>query len=485
MRALLQPIIGRSSLRRLSTPFCEFDFVCSLSKAFRLYESLYHKKRIRVARNGFRIITFDLRIRSDLREATELIFRVAPRPAGDMHCGGVDTRSEFEGPRLRVLHCIGSLGGGGAERQLVYLSNCMVQHSVDVHVAFVSEGHNMKFLIGGGVHLHRLKSVGNYDPRLLHRLIAVIREVQPDVVQTWLPQMDILAGLAALFCRRPLLLTERSVAAAYDSRWREFLRREIGKRAALVVANSQGGREYWLRDLPSEKVKLVRNGIVVNEYALPVRQLRAKDYGDELILFAGRYSREKNLLALVDALEIVLKQRPRTSALLFGEGPLRSELLLRVQQRGLQQRLKIEGYTNDLPDWMAKASVFVSLGLFEGCPNTVSEAAVAACPLVVSDIAPHRELLGGHACYVDPSSPADIARGICSVLKDTHDASQRADAARLSLSGMTVESVTREYLRIYAQLSSSTSFGAPISLSSGSPASSSSPQALKESTKQC
>ncbi len=42
---------------------------------------------------------------------------------------------------------------------------------------------------------------------------------------------------------------------------------------------------------------------------------------------------------------------------------------------------------------MKKASVFVSLSAYEGCPNTVMEAMACGCPIIVSDIPEHREIL--------------------------------------------------------------------------------------------
>jgi hypothetical protein len=48
---------------------------------------------------------------------------------------------------MRVLICIATMEGGGAERQVTYLAKALVDAGEDVHVA----------LIKGGVNLDRLK----------------------------------------------------------------------------------------------------------------------------------------------------------------------------------------------------------------------------------------------------------------------------------------------------------------------------------------
>src|SRR5687768_12082661 len=70
--------------------------------------------------------------------------------------------------RPRVLHCIPSLAGGGAERQLAYLSRELDALGWDVHIASVHEGPSLRLFAGSGATLHLIDtSRSKYDPRLL------------------------------------------------------------------------------------------------------------------------------------------------------------------------------------------------------------------------------------------------------------------------------------------------------------------------------
>jgi len=354
---------------------------------------------------------------------------------------------------LRLLYCIPSLRGGGAERQLSYLSQALARTGVDVHVAYHLHSNGAVKPLVDGVTFHVLAARGNHDPILLWQLIKVIRRVKPHLIQTWIVQMDILGGLAALITRTPFIMTERSVASAYSGFWKKNLREWMGERASLVVANSQGGKDYWLSKTRSELIKVVPNAVPVTEIKeIDAVRMENRALGEnfEVVLFAGRYSPEKNLKMLLDGLVLVLSERPNAIAFLFGAGPLKSDLVEQVRHHHMESRIRIMDYSEQLWGWMKIAKVFVSVSLFEGSSNVVCEAAAAGCPLVLSDIPQHRELFGPDAAFfVRPDNPEDIANGILDALRDFEKAACKARYAYRIVSDFTKEAVATQYLRFY------------------------------------
>lgn len=66
----------------------------------------------------------------------------------------------------------------------------------------------------------------------------------------------------------------------------------------------------------------------------------------------------------------------------------------------------LPGVVTDLWAKLRRAAVFVSVSLYEGCPNTVLKAMAADCLLVVSDIPAHRALLDDQiGMFVNPDDP--------------------------------------------------------------------------------
>jgi glycosyltransferase involved in cell wall biosynthesis len=358
---------------------------------------------------------------------------------------------------MRILHCIPSMGGGGAERQLTHISRGSKENGWDVHVALLYGGPNLDRLRSSGVMIHQLRCYSNYDPGILLRLLSTIRKLEPDIIQTWMPLMDILGGLAATLTDVPFIVSEQASALAYTRDGKNWLRSLIANRAAAIIANSDAGRRYWADKLNHDGAITVLRNIIpfdeINSAPLLAPEAMQVAPDSELIIYAGRYSPQKNLVNLLDGLREVLAQRKKAIAILFGEGPLREDLVAIKEESGCGDRLRIMNFTTDLWSWFKRAQVFVSVSYFEGQPNVVLEAIAGLCPVVVSDIPEHREFLDDEsACFVSASSPSAIAQGIIESLSNPENATIRAHTAYNSLSRFAVNTVSQEYIKLYQEI---------------------------------
>src|SRR5688500_14774257 len=126
-----------------------------------------------------------------------------------------DMSANFPTRRPRLLHCIWRLGLGGAERQLILLSTGLAAKGADVHVLTAYPGYCDEQLAATSAIPHRLDLATNYDVTMFPRLVALVKRLRPDVITTWLTQMDIVAGLAAQVARTPFVICERSGPEAY------------------------------------------------------------------------------------------------------------------------------------------------------------------------------------------------------------------------------------------------------------------------------
>lgn len=360
---------------------------------------------------------------------------------------------------MKVLHCIPTMAGGGAERQLAYLAQGLVSLGVETHVALTRGGENHERLQRSGAQLHEIHLGSNHSPALPLAVNRLIRQIKPDVVQTWLTQMDIVGGAAALWNRVPWVVTERNSAARYSTGIKDRIRLHLGARASALVANSATGLNYWMPHLsPKATPRVIANGLPVDEIQkAPDLDPSESPAGPEekLILFAGRFHEAKNVAGLVAALQLLREHMP-FKAVLFGQGPEQKTIEKQIEAAGLDRQVLLRGYSHCLWSWMKRADVFVSASFSEGHPNTVMEAMAARCPLVVSDIPEHREFLDASlARLVDPQAPAALARALSEVLTDRPAAGARAEGAARRAARWSVESMSREYLQLYEQRLSS------------------------------
>jgi glycosyltransferase involved in cell wall biosynthesis len=353
---------------------------------------------------------------------------------------------------MRILHCIPTLGGGGAERQLALLGPKHVAAGHDVHVAFIRGGTYLEPITRGGVTAHHLPPRSPNDPRSALSISTLIRRLQPDIVQTWLVMMDVWGGITARLHRVPWILSERNCVDAYPPSLKNSLRHFLGRHATAVVANSRYGIELWRTGVNGQLRAVISNAIEFDDVDT-TEPIAGVPPGAPFIVYVGRLSAEKNLETIVPAVVPILAERKDVYFAICGDGPLEPMVRAMIAKSGVADRILMPGFVPDVGRWLRRADVLIFLSWYEGNPNAVVEALANGTPVVLSDIAAHRELIDERSgILVDAASAADAEHAIRATLDDPAAARERAEHARRSLEGRSLDAVADQYISVYKKV---------------------------------
>ena len=203
-------------------------------------------------------------------------------------------------------------------------------------------------------------------------------------------------------------------------------------RAAFVACASYYMRAQAMRAAPPEhwgKLHVVRCGVDLS--ALP----QVTEAGDRPVRFVcvGRLSPEKGHHGLIDAFATVLASAPDARLSLVGDGPLRADLLRRVQERGIAQAVHFHGMLDEATTLatVAASDVLVLASFMEGLPVVLMEAMALGRPVISSGVAGIPELVqnGVGGLLFPPSDWTSLAQAMTSLTRDP------ALRARLGLAG--------------------------------------------------
>jgi len=123
----------------------------------------------------------------------------------------------------------------------------------------------------------------------------------------------------------------------------------------------------------------------------------------------------KNSLTVLDAF---YQSDGHVGKLVFlGEGTMRPTLTQKIASLGLQKRVKLTGMVprDEVFQYFALADLFVSASRGEGLPVAVMEAMACRRPVILSDIAPHREIVKD-VDFIPLINPDNVA-GFASAIK--------------------------------------------------------------------
>lgn len=215
------------------------------------------------------------------------------------------------------------------------------------------------------------------------------------------------------------------------------------KRSDRVVAVSEFTRDELVSLYPDlkDRVCVVHNGVDLAFFAPANSETIAEvkkryDIVGNYILFVSNIEPRKNIVALLDAYDRLSPQTQKTYSLILvgGDGWRNEEVFARIktlQGKGLNVR-KIERFVpdEDLPALYSGASVLALTSTYEGFGITPLEAMATKTAVVVSDIAPLREVVGSAGVYVNPTDLDDISDKIETLLADSSVQDRLREAGR-------------------------------------------------------
>jgi glycosyltransferase involved in cell wall biosynthesis len=254
----------------------------------------------------------------------------------------------------------------------------------------------------------------------------------------------------------PVVYEEHQTPDAQFDWWQDF-GHTINK-AATVVAVSEKSAQA-LRDVCG-----VTRPIVVRNPLLPdpvapgwQRNGKAGESDDSLcVTTVARLYVTKGLKYLLDAIALVKATHPGMQFRVYGDGPLRQELLAYAGQLGLDgNAIFVGAFTRreELSKIMAETDIFVMSSILEGQPLAVVEAMAYGCSIVSTSVGGIPELiedgLNGLLCI--PGDPACLANKICTFIEHPALRLRLGRAARRSFEQGAFQpaSVCERFISIY------------------------------------
>jgi len=371
---------------------------------------------------------------------------------------------------VKIQHVITTLGVGGAEKHLLWLTAGQVQRGHAVGVAYLkgdgelardfeAQGVGVTRLHDGGGLLARLPAAG---PLLVARgrLAHLLRAGRPDVLHTHLLKADAL-GATCAGGARALVASKHNDERALLRRPVSLVHGLLSRRVARTIALSDHVARFVAAHgrVPAARIRRVYYG--VDAARLQPRRTRAEVRAElglaadaALLVCVGRLAPQKDHPTLLAA----LARLPPEVVLLvvggdpFGDGEARLKAL--AAGHGLGARARFLGIRHDVPDLLGASDLFVLPSLWEGLGLVFLEAMAVSLPVVATRVSAIPEVVpdGVGGWLVPPGDPEALARTLAAALADPAERARRGAAGRrLLLERFALPRMIDETLAVYAE----------------------------------
>lgn len=278
------------------------------------------------------------------------------------------------------------------------------------------------------------------------KVTDVLRTINPTVVHIWQDGLIYATGLAALLAGIPrIILNPRSVPPPDRRRynWVEYgviyrsLMRAPGVRLAVNSHHSADRYAAWL-GIDRDQIAVIANG-VARPRSVPdagaeamFRAFEARTGAAFTLGTVMRLDDNKRPLLWIDSALKLLSVCPAARFIVVGDGPQRAKAIQRAEMNGAANRFLFVGRSACVGYWLKRMDAFMLLSEHEGLPNVLIEAQLVGVPVITSPAGGAPEtLVPGITGIVTSKSPTppEVAELVANLIAEGNRLDRMAVAA--------------------------------------------------------
>ncbi len=364
----------------------------------------------------------------------------------------------------KILFVITSLGGGGAEKVLLYIFKYLDREKfIPYLVLFTNEGEYLAE-VPQDVRIFDLNKKNRFDFFKLIILLAfrIYPKIKPDIVISFLIYTNLVVLIARkLSSIKPhIIISERNYTLWVQKnlqmpKIKRILAKRIYSQADKIIAVSKGIGMNLLNTfkIPKKKIHVIYNGIdsalIKSMIEEPVNDTAWISDNTPIIIACGRLTYQKNYSLLLKAFAIMQKQID-SKLLILGQGEDRVSLGELTSRLGIQEKVIFLGFQKNPYKYMKASDIFVLSSLWEGFGNVIIEAMACGVPVISTKCHGPEEIIndGINGILVPGEHPEAMADAIIRLLKDRRLAEHLINGGYKRIEDFKVGKMIAEYEKV-------------------------------------
>ena len=329
--------------------------------------------------------------------------------------------------RTRVVYMAHAFMVGGAEEMVLNLVRHLPDRFEPIVCCIDQAGPIGEEIRKTGVPFHTLHlNPGLRRPWHVLGIARHLRELQPDIVHTFLLTASLYGRLGAILAGVPIIIGTEVNIYERKRAHHALAERLLMRGTDRVVVSAESVRDFYIRQVHADpaKVDVVYNAVDWSRLQTTtgrgaMRAATGVPADAPLAGIIARLTEQKGHRFLLDALASTPGLAP-LHLLVVGDGGLREDLRARVDHLGLSARVHFLGARRDLGDLLASIDVFVMPSLWEGLPLSMVLAMGAGLPVVATRVAGIPEVVqdGVTGALVPPADVPALGLALARLIAD-------------------------------------------------------------------
>lgn len=299
------------------------------------------------------------------------------------------------------------------------------------------------------------KLLGFLKKRRLHkkRMTEVLAQVKPDVVDCFYPgECSFMPGMKDGSVKVMELHQSKLFHHQYNrtglmglaDKYRAVMDERLVRKFDRFVVLTEEDREMW-GEMPGIRVIPNAANFIADKHS---------DCSAKRVIAVGRLDYQKSFDRLILVWEKVHQQMPDWRLDIFGQGEWQEMLQGMIDERGLQDCVKLNGSTKDIGKEYAESSMLVMSSHYEGFPMVMIEAMACGLPAVCFDFkcGPRDIIQPEENGMIVPDGDIDgLAEAMIRLMKDEELRKRMGENAKKVVETYSEEKVMSKWIKLYEE----------------------------------
>ena len=301
------------------------------------------------------------------------------------------------------------------------------------------------------------KLLGYFRRRQVHkmRLKALLEEERPDIVDCFYPGECSFVPSLSDGSKKVMELHQsklfhhqynRSGLMGLADKVRARMDERLVRRFDRFVVLTQEDKEMW-GEMPGIRVIPNAANFIAEKYS---------DCTAKRVIAVGRLDYQKSFDRLIQVWEKVHLQMPQWRLDIFGQGEWQEMLQRMIDERGLQEVVKLNAPTKNIGKEYSESSMLVMSSHYEGFPMVMIEAMACGLPAVCFDFkCGPRDIIveGGNGLIVPDGDIEALAEAMVRLMKDDELRKRLGENAKKVVEKYSEDRVMGLWVNLYEEIS--------------------------------
>lgn len=289
----------------------------------------------------------------------------------------------------KIICLIDGLGFGGAQRQIIGLASFLQKKNYPIKILSYHKRDFYKPLLEAeNIHNDILNPSSKYAK--VRDIKLYLKKDNADIIISYLSGPNTITCILKIMgMKAKLIVSERITNQTLTIK--DKIRFNLYRFADFIVPNSFSQEKFLKENFPflREKIVTITNFTDTTHFSPTIKKKTEKEVLE--IVIAARISKEKNILAFLDVVKILLLNKSKIHFSWYGNVSVgmdnyMHDVIKKVKELHLENYIDFYSGVDNIKDIYQKSDALCLPSLYEGFPNVICEAMSCGLPILCSNV---------------------------------------------------------------------------------------------------